>query len=142
MHQTCQCLLYQPILQIFGSSSGSSPDFDGMGHRSTYAQLKELREMLGPLVREFTDFENHVTTIRNAVGLLTSRITTVEQIVSVFSAKMVAFTGMDQNFSTLTAHMCKVETFAPLNFKCFWFGKVVGTGQEHKTEARFILKST
>ena len=96
----------------FGSPNGSGPDLDGMGNRSSDAQFKDLRDMLGPLVRGFTDFENHVKTISNAVGLLTSRITCVEQIVSAPSAKMVAFAEMEQNVSTLTAGMCKFETSA------------------------------
>ena len=51
--------------------------------------------MLVPLVRGFTDFENYVKTICDAVGLVTSRVTNVEQIVSSLSAKMVAFTEME-----------------------------------------------
>ena len=112
MHQTCQCLLFQPIIQIFGSPDGSGPDLDGMGNRSTDAHCKCLRDMLGLCVRGLTNFENHVKTISDAVCLLTSRITNVEQIVSALSAKKVAFTEMEQNISTLTARMCKFETSA------------------------------
>ena len=80
--------------------------------RSYDAQFKELRDMLGPLVRGFTDFENHVKTILDAVCLFTSRITKVEQIVNTFSAKMVSFAEMEQNVNSLTARMCKIETNA------------------------------
>ena len=73
-------------------------------------QFKEFREMSGPLVRSVTNFEIHVQTISNSVGLLTSRINNVEQIVNTLSAGMVTFTEMEQNFSALTARMCKVET--------------------------------
>ena len=56
--------------------------------------------MLGPLVRSVTNFEGHVQTISNSVVLLTSRIDTVEQIVSALSAKMAAFeTGTASAFS-------------------------------------------
>ena len=77
------------------SPNGSGPDLDGwMCGRSGPAleqQLKELRDISGPLVRGFAAFESHVKTISNSVVLLTSRITNVEQIVSARSAKMVAF---------------------------------------------------
>ena len=63
-------------------------------------QFKELRDMLGPLMRSVTNFESHVQTISNSVVLLTSRITNVEQIVSALSAMMVAFeTGAAPAFS-------------------------------------------
>ena len=62
-------------------------------------QFKEFCDMLGPLVRSVTNFEGHVQTISNSVVLFTSR-TKVEQIVSAFSAKMVAFeTGASSAFS-------------------------------------------
>ena len=70
-------------------------------------------------MRGFTDFQNHAGTISDAVGLLTSRITNVEQSVSTVSAKMVSFVEMEknvgsltQNVSSLTARMCKIETYA------------------------------
>ena len=83
----------------FGSPNGSGPDLDGMCGRSDLAmeeQFKELRDVLGPLMRSVTNFESRVQTISNSVGLLTSRINNVEQIVSALSAKMVAFTEMEQ----------------------------------------------
>ena len=56
--------------------------------------------------------KGHIQTITNTVVLLTSSITNIEQIVSTFSTKMVAFPEVDQNFSVLTARMFKVETCA------------------------------
>ena len=96
----------------FGSISGSGLDLDGMGHRSYDAHFKELRDMVVPLVRNVASYESHIQTISNSVVLLTSRITNIEQIVSTFSTKMVAFAEMEQNFSSLTARMCKIETSA------------------------------
>ena len=48
----------------YGSPNGSGPDLDGMGHRSIYAQIKELRDILLPLARGFAKFVNHVKTLR------------------------------------------------------------------------------
>ena len=71
-----------------GSPDGSGPDLDGMGHRSIDAQFKELRDILLPLARGFADFDNHFKTISDAVGAVTSRITSVEQTVNALVAKM------------------------------------------------------
>ena len=68
-------------------------------------QFKEIRNMLVPFVRGFTDFENYVKTISDAVGILTSRITNVEQIVSALHAKMVSFAEMEQNVNSLTQNV-------------------------------------
>ena len=106
MDQTCQYLLNQSLLRCF-SPNGSGPDLD---HHSYDAHFKELRDMLVPLVRGVTDFENHVKTISDSVCLVTSRITNVEQVVSALSARMVAFTKMEHNFSALAARVCKIET--------------------------------
>ena len=43
---------------------------------------KELRDILLPLARGFADFDNHVKTLCEAVGMVTSRIASVEQTVS------------------------------------------------------------
>ena len=93
-----------------GADARKKNELDGMNNRSYDAQFKELRPSLGPLVRGFIDFENHVKTISIAVGLLTSRITNVEQIVSALPAKMVAFAEMEHNFSAVAARVCKIET--------------------------------
>ena len=72
--------------------------------------------MLVPLVQGFADFDKHVKIISEAVGLVTSRITIVEQTVNAFSAKMALFAEMEQNVnalsqnvSSLTTRMCKIE---------------------------------
>ena len=104
----------------FGSPDGSGPDLDGVGHRSYDAQFKELRDLL-PLVRGFADFDNHVKTISDAVVLVTSRITNVEQIVNTLSAKMVSFAEMEQSVSPLhrmsapSLHACaRLKQMLPL----------------------------
>ena len=86
----------------YGSPNGSDPDFDGMGHRSIDDQFKELRDILLPLARGFAEFENHSKILSEAVGMVTSRITCVEQTVNALSAKMALFAAMEQNVSTLT----------------------------------------
>ena len=74
-----------------GSPDGAGPDLDGMGHRSFDAQFKELRYILLPLARGFAEFDNHVKTLSEAVGMVTSRIASVEQTVNALSAKMASF---------------------------------------------------
>ena len=87
--------------------------------RSIDAQFKELRDILLPLARGLADFDNHIKTLSEAVGMVTYRITSVEQTVNALSAKMALFAAMEQNVSTLTenvnsltARMCKIETNA------------------------------
>ena len=101
-----------PLSSNVGSPSGSGHDLDEMGHRSIDAQFKELRDILLPLARGFADFDKHVKTLSEAVGLVTSRIARVEQIVNALSAKMAMFPEMEQNFNNLTARVCKIETCA------------------------------
>ena len=101
-----------PLSSNVGSPNGSGHDLDLMGHRSIDAQFKELRDILLPLARGFADFDNHVKTLSEAVGMVTSRIASVEQTVNALSAKIAMFAEMDRNFNHLTARMCKVETYA------------------------------
>ena len=103
----------------YGSPNGSGPDLDGMGHCSIDAQFKELRDILSPLARGFADFDNHVKTLSEAVGMVTSRIASVKQTVNALSAKMASFATLELNVSTLTenvnslsARTCKIETNA------------------------------
>ena len=97
---------------------GSGPDLDGMGHRSIDAQFKELRDILLPLARVFADFYNHVKTLSEAVGMVTSELPALTRP-SMPSAKMAPFATLEQNVSTLTenvnsptARICKIETNA------------------------------
>ena len=98
-----------PLSSNVGSPYGSGHDLDGMGHRSIDAQFKELRDILLPLARGFADFDYHVKTLSEAVGMVTSRIASVEQTVNALFAKMAMFAAMEQNVSTLTARLCKIE---------------------------------
>ena len=101
-----------PLSSNVGSPNGSGHDLDAMCQRSVDAQFKELRDISLPLARGFADFDKHVKTLSEAVGMVTSRITSVEQTVNALSAKMALFAEMEQNFSNLTARVCKVETYA------------------------------
>ena len=101
-----------PLSSNVGSPNGSGHDLDGMASRSTDEQLKEIGELLLPLVplaRSVANFENHIQTITNSVVLLTFRVTNIEQIVNTFSTKMALFAEMKRNYSSLTARLCKVE---------------------------------
>ena len=66
------------------------------------AQCREIRDILPPLARGLADFDNHVKTLCEAVGMITSSITSVEETVNALSAKMASFAAMEQNVSTLT----------------------------------------
>ena len=66
----------------YGFPNGYGLDLDGMGHRSIDAQFKELREILLPLARGLADSDNHVKINSEAVEIVTSRITSVEQTVN------------------------------------------------------------
>ena len=101
-----------PLSSNVGSPNGFGHDLDGMGHSSIDAQFKELGDILLPRARGFADFDKHVKTLSEAVGMVTSRIAGVEQTVNVLSAKMAMFAVMEQNFNNLTARVCKVETYA------------------------------
>ena len=79
----------------YGSPDGSGPDLDRMGHRSIDAQFKELRHILLPLACGFADFDNHVKTLSEAVGVGTSRNTSVEQTVNDLVAKMALLTELE-----------------------------------------------
>ena len=68
--------------------------------------------MLLPLARSVANYESHIQTITNSVVLLTSRLTIIEQIVNTFSTKMAAFAEMEQNVSSLTPRICKIEASA------------------------------
>ena len=86
----------------YGSPNGSGPDLDGMGQRSNDAHFEELRDILLPLARGFADFSNHVKTISEAVGDVTSRIIGVEHAVNALVAKMALLTALEQNVNTFT----------------------------------------
>ena len=53
------------------------------------------------------------------MGVVTSRIASVEQTVNALSAKMAMFAEMEQNVSALTARMCKVETYAASAYQMY-----------------------
>ena len=56
-----------------GSLQNSGHDLDGMASRSADEQLKEIRELLLPLVplaRSVANFDNHIQTITNSVVFL------------------------------------------------------------------------
>ena len=80
-----------------------------MDPRSFDAQFTEHRDMLLPLTRGFADLDNQVKSICEAVGIVTSRITSVEQTVNALCAKMALFAEMEQNVSALTANVSSLS---------------------------------
>ena len=102
-----------------------------MKHQFDTLHVRYL-EILLPLARGFTDFGNHVKTLSEAVGTVTSRIASVEQTVSALSSKMASIAALEQNVSTLTqnvnsltARIFEIETNAT--------SPVVPTRQDHGT---------
>ena len=102
-----------------GSPHGSGPDLDGMGPRSFDTQFKELRDILLPLTLGFAEFGKQVMSICEAVGIVNSRITSVEQTVNALCAKVALFAATEQNVSTLTENdssltgrVCQIEANA------------------------------
>ena len=97
-----------PLSSNVGSPDGSGHDLDGMASRSTDDQLKEIRELLLPLVpveRSVANFENHIQTITNSVVLLTSRLTTLSRSTIPFLLKWT----VSQKWNRITAsslHAC------------------------------------
>ena len=61
--------------------------------------------MLLPLTRGFADFDNQVKSICEAVGVVTSRITSVETF-NAFSTKMALFAAPSQKMSVLSLYAC------------------------------------
>ena len=119
MDQTCQYLLCQPrlrflVLLMLPALISTESVITHSMHGSKSSEM-----FLLPLARGFADFDNHVKAISEAVGAVTSRITSVEQTVNTLSAKMALFAEMEQNVSALnhnvssvTARICKIETNA------------------------------
>ena len=62
-------------------------------------------EILLPLARGFADFDNHVKTTSEAVGAVTSRISSVERTVNALSANLALFAEMEQNVGAFTQHV-------------------------------------
>ena len=111
----------------YGSPNGSGPDLDGMGHRSIDAQFKELRDILLPLARGFADFDNHVKTLSEAVGMVTSRIASVEQTVNALSAKMASFAASEQNVKCQLSHCTHMQNWneCDVRLQRFRLGKIL-----------------
>ena len=59
----------------------------------------------------FADSDKHDKTLSEAVGVITSRIASVNQTVNALFAKMAMFAEMEQNFNHLIVRLCQ-ETHA------------------------------
>ena len=87
-----------------GSPNGSGPDLDGIRPSSIDTQYKELRDMLLPLTLGFAEFDKQVKSICEAVGIVTSRITSVEQTINALCVKVALFATMEET-SALSLHV-------------------------------------
>ena len=56
----------------------------------------EAQQANETLVLSLADFDNHVKTLNEAVGMVTSRIASVEQTVNALSAKMASFAALER----------------------------------------------
>ena len=98
-----------PLSSNVGSPHGSGHDLDGMCQRSIDALFKEFRDLLQPLARGFADFDKHVKTLSEAVGMVTS---SVKQTVNCPLCQDGDVCRDGAEFQYLTARVCKVETYA------------------------------
>ena len=92
----------------FGSPNGSGSDLDGMGTRSG----STTDEMLDALLSKFAHFETQIAQIPTLTNWMSRMDSHITKTLGDFAARR---TEMEQNFSTLKAHMCKVETCAASN---------------------------
>ena len=100
-----------PLSSNVGSCNGSGHDLDRMASRSTDGGDSRVALTLRSPCAECGEFrkKKKIQTITNSVVNLTSRVTNIEQIVNTFSTTMALFAEMEQNYSSLTARLCKVE---------------------------------
>ena len=89
----------------FGSPNGCGSDLDGMGTR----HFVTVDEKLDALLSQFAQFKEQVTQIPTFTDWMPRMESHVSTAPGGFAVRL---TEMEQNFSTLTARLCKVETHA------------------------------
>ena len=94
-----------PLSWNVGSPHGSGSDLDGMGTRSG----NTMDEKLGALLAKFVHFETQIAQIPALTTWMSRMESHITKTLGDFATRL---TEMEQNFSTLTARLCKVETYA------------------------------
>ena len=89
----------------FGSFNGSGSDLDGMGTRSGSTTDDKLDALLSKLVH----FETQIAQIPALTNWRSRMDSHITKTLGDFATRL---TEMEQSFSTLTARLCKVETYA------------------------------
>ena len=89
-----------------GSTNGSVSDLDGMGTRPGVT----TDEKLDALLSQFAQVKEQIAQIRTIEGWMSRMESHVTTALGGFAARL---TEMEQNFSALTARMCKIDTCVP-----------------------------
>ena len=87
----------------FDSRNGSGSDLDGMGTRPGIT----ANEKLDALLSKFAQFETQIAQIPTLTNWMSRMDSHITKTLGDFAAGL---TDMEQNFSALTARMCKSET--------------------------------
>ena len=94
-----------PLSSNVGSPHGSGHDLDGMGTRSG----STLDEKLDALLSKIAHFEAQIAQIPALTTWMSRMDSHISKTLGDFASRL---TEMEQNFSAITARMCKLETFA------------------------------
>ena len=92
-----------PLSSNVGSPHGSGHDLDKMGTRSG----NTLDEKLDALLSKFVHFETQIAQIPALTTWMSRMDSHISKTLGDFATRL---TEMEQNFSALTARMCKFET--------------------------------
>ena len=96
----------------FGSPNGSVSDFDFMGTRSG----STTDEKLDALLSKFVHFETQIAQIPALTNWMFRVDSHITKTLGDFATRL---TEMEQNFSTGTARLCKVETYAASAYQMY-----------------------
>ena len=94
-----------PLSSNVGSPHGSGHDLDGMGTRSG----NTLDDKLDALLSKFAQFETQIAQIPALTTWMSRMDSQISKTLGDFATRR---SEMEQNFSALTARMCKFETYA------------------------------
>ena len=94
-----------PLSWNVGSPHGSGHDLDGMGTRSG----NTMDDKLDALLSKFVHFETQIAQIPALMAWMCRMDSHISKTLGVFATRL---TEMEQNFSALTARVCKFETYA------------------------------
>ena len=103
LHTSLPCS--PPLSSNVGSPHGSGHDFDGMGTRSG----SNLDEKLDALLSKFVHFEAQIAQIPALTTWMSRMDLHISKTLGDFAGRL---SEMEQNFSAITARMCKFETYA------------------------------